>query len=422
MPSTSFVVDKIPKLYTFEAALHKGGRKPLLSDMSLIENAAMVVKSGKVAWTGPRDALPKKFLKLKKRKAQGHVIMPALVDPHTHLVFAGDRSHEFEMRLNGATYQEIADQGGGIQNTMRSTRAASKAELLRTAEERLKIFLKQGVTTIEIKSGYGLTLEDELKCLEVAKKLESSKHATIVKTFLSAHALPPEFKKSGSVATDHDNYTHEVSEKWLPQAVKRKLVDQVDIFVDKGYFSVENAKVLFEQARKLKVPIKIHSDEFEALGATELASEMKALSADHLLAISESGIKTLSKSETTAVLLPTTALFLKADYAPARKLIDGGCRVALGTDFNPGSSPTQDISLVSILAATQLKMSIAEILVAHTVNAAFALGIENQKGSLAVGHDADFIELVSSSPAELIYNFGYRRGPHSVWHRGLKVV
>jgi len=418
----NYVVDKIERLMTLEPAMKKGARRPSTQDYGFIDNAVLVIKSGKVAWVGPRLDLPREFKKFSKRRALGGLVMPGLIDPHTHLVFAGDRSQEFEMRLGGATYQEIAASGGGIKCTMNSTRQASATQLLKLARERLEIFLKQGVTTVEIKSGYGLTLKDETKCLEVAKRLGNLKKATVIKTFLGAHALPPEFDQGPSKEQAHHEYVRTLAYDWLPKLCKKKLVDHVDIFVDEGYFSANEARVLLSAALLNGVQIKIHSDEFKSIGGTDVAIDMNALSADHLLAISEASARRLAQSETTAVLLPTTALFLRAAYAPARKLLDLGARVALGSDFNPGSSPTQDLSLVGILAATQMQMTVPEIVVGHTLAASFALGLQKQKGVLIPGYDADFIELDAASPAELFYRFGQRMGPRAVTHQGRQVV
>jgi imidazolonepropionase len=260
------------------------------------------------------------------------------------------------------------------------------------------------VTTFEVKTGYGLSFESEKKCLEVIKRLKSATRATVMATFLGAHAVPEEFKGR------RKEYIAEVAEHWLPKL--RKLIDFVDIFLDDGYFDVDDAEVLLTAAQKMKIPTKLHADELELTGGTETAVKFGSLSADHLLKIGDAEVAILIQNETTATLLPTTAFFLKTSYAPARKLLDRGARVALATDFNPGTSPTQDISLVGVLSALYMNMRIEEIIVGLTLNGAYALGLQESKGALLPGYDADFILVDGASPAKLFYEFG--RGETSI--------
>jgi imidazolonepropionase len=399
----SFVLDKIGALVTLEGAVEKKGRFLKPQDLGIISEAALVIEGtglkSKVAWVGQRTELPKKYSKLKKVSARGQMVLPGFVDSHTHLVFAGDRSHEFEMRLAGKSYLEIAQAGGGIINSVKATREMSEKDLFKLSSERVETFLKQGVTTLEIKTGYGLSFESEKKCLKVIDKLKRKTSATIRATFLAAHALPMEFKESG-----HKAYIQEVAHDWLPKL--KNYIDFVDIFLDKGYFAKEDAAILFQAAQSLKIATRIHADELALTGGSETAVSFGSLSADHLLKIGEKEMDMLAKSEVTATLLPTTAFFLNEPYGPARGLLDRGARVALATDFNPGTSPTQDVSLVGSLAALQMKMSIEEILVALTLNGAYALGLQNQKGALLPGYDADFILIEAKSPARLFYEFG----------------
>lgn len=397
-----FVLDKIGKLVTLSGAVQKKGRRIESSDLGIIEDGALVVDSqgrkSKVLWSGPRQSIPLRFKKEKKISAQGKMVMPGFVDSHTHLVFAGDRSLEFEMRLEGKSYSEIAQQGGGIVKTVEATRKISESALLKISEERVERFLFQGVTTLEIKTGYGLNFDTEKKLLNIISRLKKKSPVTILSTFLGAHAIPLEFKGR------KEKYVSEVAEKWLP--VLKNHTDFVDIFLDEGYFDIEDAKVLFQKANGLGLKTKIHADELALTGGSETAVKFGSFSADHLLKISDREIKLLAKSETTATLLPTTAFFLKTNYAPARKLLDNGARVALATDFNPGTSPTQDISLVGALAALQMGMRTEEIIVGLTLNGAYALNLEKQKGALLPDYDADFLLFDAESPSKIFYEFG----------------
>jgi imidazolonepropionase len=408
------VIDNIGKLVTMERALQKRGRNLVFDDLSIVEDAAAVIKDqgrkSRIMWVGPRSELPAKFKKTKKINARGQIVMPGLIDSHTHLIFAGDRSREFEMRLAGSTYQEIAASGGGIVNTMDATRKASKADLLKISLKRADLFLKQGVTTFEVKTGYGLDYESELKCLSVIGDLKKKSNATVLSTFLGAHAVPPEFKGRKS------EYVKTLAFEWLPR-LKGKF-DFVDIFVDAGYFERADGEILLSEAVKHGLRVKLHADELELTGGTDLAVRFKALSADHLLKIGEAEILKLAGSEVTATLLPTTAFFLKTEFAPARRLLDTGVRVALATDFNPGTSPTQDVSLVSILAALEMEMRTEEIVAGLTLNGAYALGLENKKGALLPGYDADLVMFQASSLAQLFYEFGHRQPSLKVFANG----
>ena len=399
----SFILDKIGTLITLGGAVQKKGRNIDPEDLGVIHDAAMVIggvgRKSKVLWIGERSKLPTSLKKLKKISAQGKMVLPGFVDSHTHLVFGGDRSQEFEMRLAGKTYQDIAKAGGGIINSVRATRELSQKELFELSKKRVEAFLAQGVTTLEIKTGYGLSFDAEKKCLEVIDSLKKKTNATINATFLAAHALPIEFKEAG-----HRAYVQEIANHWLPKL--KKLSDFVDIFLDQGYFDKDDAKILFEAAKKCNIPTKIHADELALSGGTETAIAFESLSADHLLKIGSKEIKLLAESEVTATLLPTTAFFLNEAFAPARSLLDGGVRVALATDFNPGTSPTQDISLVGLLSALQMKMTIEEIIVGLTLNGAYALGLEKTKGALLPNFDADFFLIEAESPAKLFYEFG----------------
>lgn len=415
------LVSNIGQLITMDGVLEKQGRRIESSDLSIIDNAAMVVKDqgkkSQITWVGSQSDLPTRYKKLKAVDAKGKVVLPGLIDSHTHLVFGGDRSAEFEMRLAGKSYQSIAKEGGGILNTMNATRSMSLASLEKLALARTEEFLKQGVTTVEVKTGYGLDFESEKKCLQVIKNLKSKSKINILSTFLGAHSVPPEYQGQ------REEYVDLVANTWLPKLAK--LCDFVDVFVDRGYFSKENGTLILQKAQKLGIPGKVHADELALTGGSELAVEQRALSADHLLKIKEEQIGLLANSEVTATLLPTTALYLKEAYSPARKLLDAGARVALATDYNPGTSPTQDLSLVALLGALEMGMRTEEILAGLTVNGAYALGLESEKGALVPGYDAEFFMFDGASAAQIFYLFGKSHNPVTVFcggkfHRGAK--
>lgn len=403
----------IKELLSFQGVSKKQGRRPQEEDLGFIRDAALVEDGGRLLYVGPEaEAEP-------TLKAQGQdlgnfqevdlkasTVMPAFVEAHTHLVFAGDRQNEFELRNRGASYQEIAAQGGGILSTVKQTRAASEDELSRSAQERVNRFVRQGVSCLEIKSGYGLDKDTELKMLRAARSVKGPK---VVTTFLGAHALPPEF-------SSHTDYLDYLEAEVLPEVARQKLADRVDIFIEKGFFEQESSKAYLKKAKESGFQVNIHADQLSLSGGTQLAVELGALSADHVIEISDSIIEQLSKSQTVAMLLPAADFYLKCPYPPARKLIDQGACVALATDFNPGSSPTQDLSLVGVLARLQMRMSLVEVLAAYTFGAARSLGLDSERGSLEEGKQADFVVL-DGSWKELFYQIGvhpvistYRKG------------
>ncbi|MEK7689385.1 MAG: imidazolonepropionase, partial [Bdellovibrionota bacterium] len=317
----------------------KDGRKVREEDLGRIEDAALVFTEnddgscGRVVWVGETRKIPREFRKIRSdhvldlERKQG--VIPGLIDCHTHLIFAGNRADEFAERCGGATYEEIAARGGGIMSTVRATRDAPISELVRLGAARLEEARLFGIRTIEIKSGYGLSYEAELKQLEAAKKLKKLfPDFTIQTTFLGAHAFPKEMSR--------EKYLNEILNRMLPEVARRKLADACDVFIDQGYYSLAEGERILTRARELGLKIKIHADELYNTESAALAARLGALSADHLLKISDAGIRALAKSETTAVLLPGTAFYLKAAHAPARKLLDAGVRVAVSTDFNPG--------------------------------------------------------------------------------------
>lgn len=388
----------------------KDGRRVREEDLGRIEDGAVVYRIRKVGkkevplkieWVGPTSELPKKYARVKKKNLRNRqAIIPGMIDCHTHLIFAGDRSDEFALRCGGATYEEIAARGGGIVSTVRATREASPAELEKLAIERIEEMSAYGVRTIEIKSGYGLSLESELKVLSLIPRLRKKfPELTLTATFLGAHAFPKDRKR--------EEYLDEILEKMLPQVAKKKLADSCDVFIDAGYYTVEEGRKILSKAKALGLQVKVHADELADTGSASFAAGIGALSADHLLRVNEDGIQMLAASDTVAVLLPGTAFYLKAAHAPARKLIEAGAAVALSTDFNPGTSMCLSLPAVMTVAALYLGMTRAEILAAVTYNAAKALDLHGRKGTIERGKDADFTVLPFSRFEETYYRFAW---------------
>lgn len=412
------------RLYTLAEAARKQGRRIVAEDLSVIESAALVEHQGRIVWVGPEKRLPKKWATGGKGIEEIHlgarVGIPALVESHTHLIYAGNRAAEFERRNQGESYQSIARSGGGILSTMSHTRKAKPSDLRKLAQERVERFLRQGVTTIEAKSGYALEVEEEFKMLRVAKEL---KRARVVPTFLGAHAIPPEFASA-------EPYIDHLIQEALPRLKSEGLATRVDIFVENGYFPAELAKRYLKAALDEGLDVAVHADQLTHSGgafvATELASSLRrrsvaqVRSAEHLLCIDEKDIDRLAASDVTCVLLPSADLYMNSPYPPARALIDKGARVALATDFNPGSAPSQDVALVGILARVQMKMSLPEVLAAYTVGGAFALGLETRLGSLEAGKLCDFVVL-SGGLEEVFLEVG-RMPIKNVYREGVRLV
>lgn len=346
--------------------------------------------------------------------ARGKTIVPGFVDAHTHLVHGGSRENELAMKLSGKSYMEIHEAGGGILSTVRSTRALSEKELTEKALRSLRVMLQHGTTTVEAKSGYGLDLETELKCLKVAKKLNELQPIQIISTYMGAHATPPEFG-------DTDEYLDFVIERVLPEIKAQGIAEFVDAFCEKGIFSVEQTRRVLSEAKKLGFKLKVHADEIESFGGAELAAELGAISAEHLMAISEQGIEALAKSGTVAVVLPATSFFLMApQYAPAKKMIESGVCVAIATDYNPGSSPTENIQQAMWNACFKMKLSPEQIFRGVTINAAKAICRERIVGSLEKGKQADLLVLNAPSLEYALYHFGVN-SVRQVWKQGKKV-
>lgn len=328
------------------------------------------------------------------------LVLPGLVECHTHTAFAGNRANEFLMRLNGATYEEIAEAGGGINSTVKAVRQSSFEELIRIIKPRIDNFISQGVTALEIKSGYGLSYYDEIKLLQVINYFKKSLPIDIIPTFLGAHTYPLEYKN------DHQNYIKLITDELLPFIIKNNLAEFIDAFCEKSAFSSEEVDRIFSKAKKLGYKIHLHTEQFNNIGGLDTALKHKALSVDHLEVIREEDIHKLAKADVVSVLLPGVSFFLNSNYAPARKLIDEGAVVALSTDYNPGSSNIPSLHFIMSLAALHMKMKAEEIISAVTINAAKAVNLNDKIGSIEIGKQADFSIFDGKDYPEIIYSIG----------------
>jgi imidazolonepropionase len=370
-----------------------------MKTLSVIEHAAVGIKDGKIAFIGNTEEV-KNFRADIVVDAKGKLVSPGLVDPHTHLVFGGSREHEMTLKQKGVPYLEILKNGGGILSTVQATRKASEEELFKKAKFHLNRMLTYGVTTVEAKSGYGLDEDTELKQLRVVKRLHEEHPIDLVSTFLGAHAIPPEYK-------NHPDEFLDNMLNLLDVIQKEQLAEFVDIFCEKEVFSIEQSRRYLLAAKGKGFDVKIHADEIDPLGGTELAVELGAVSGDHLVGASDAGIQQLAASDTVAVLLPGTSFYLgKEKYARARKMIDEGAAVALSTDFNPGSSPTENLQLIMSLAALKLKMTPEEIWHAVTVNAAYAINRGEEAGRIAIERKADIVIWDAPNYAYIPYHYG----------------
>jgi imidazolonepropionase len=366
-----------------------------------IEDAALAIQEGRIAWMGPRGDLPREWEDAEAIDGQGRWATPGFVDPHTHLLFGGDRSQEFNERLHGVTYAELAARGGGIRETMRATRLASVEELVEIGEERLQKLARKGVVHLEAKTGYGLALEAESRLLEAYGELQRRGWSLDV-TLMPAHDLPAEF------AEDPDRYIATVADEWQPELVRRfpGVAKFCDVFVEKGVFTVDHGRRILESGKRLGLTPRIHADEFCHTGGAELAAELGAASADHLMFCSEAGMKAMAAAGVTPTLLPATTLFLgMRDFAPARRMIEAGCRVALASDFNPGSCACLDPLLILRLGCLQLRMTFEEAFTAMTLHAARGLG-RPDLGHLHPGALAKVALWDVKNPLELVYWMG----------------
>ena len=368
-----------------------------------VDNGALAISEGKIAWIGKRNELPADLESktVKVYDGEGGWLTPGLVDCHTHLVYGGSRAREFELRLHEATYEEIARQGGGIRSTVTATREANTESLLKQSAPRLVALMQEGVTTVEIKSGYGLDLETEMRMLRVARELGERYPVTVMPTFLGAHALPPEYEGRSN------QYVDFVCKEVMPQVAARHLAVAVDAFCEGIGFTPEQTERTFKAAKKLGLAVKLHAEQLSDLQGTALAARYGALSADHLEYVSEEGVKAMADSGTVAVLLPGAFYFLRETRVPPIDLLRRySVPIALSTDCNPGSSPTVSLLLMLNMACTLFRLTPEEALAGVTRNGAKALGLQNQIGTLEKGKDADFVNWDIPEPAELAYRLG----------------
>jgi len=368
----------------------------------LIENGAVVISADRIKWVGAEKELPDEFAGLQGKNLEGRLVTPALIDCHTHLVYGGSRATEFELRLNGASYEEIARNGGGILSTVTATRNASEDELLAQSLPRLDAFLAEGVATIEIKSGYGLDIETEIKMLRVARQLGKERSVRVKTSFLGAHAIPPEF--SGKA----DAYIDFVCEEVLPAVHYENLADAVDGFCENIAFSPNQISRVFEKAKSFGLPVKLHAEQLSNLGGATLAAKYGALSADHLEFLDQTGVEVMGESGTVAVLLPGAFYTLhETQLPPLDSLRKAEVPIAIATDCNPGSSPLTSILLCMNMSCTLFRMTPEEALCGVTVVAAQALGIGDEVGTIEVGKKAELAVWNVDQPAELAYRVGF---------------
>ncbi|MGE6260749.1 imidazolonepropionase [Heyndrickxia sporothermodurans] len=404
MTSKPIFIQHANQLITVSGGSERPLTKEKMNALQIIEDGSIWLENGIVKAVGETKELNRQFASRMNEAiildAKGKIVLPGLIDPHTHIVYAGSRENEFNMRLNGATYMEIMNNGGGIHATTTKTRAASHNELLEESKKRLNSFLKHGVTTIEAKSGYGLDWETEKKQLEVAKQLNEEHVIDVVRTFMGAHAVPANYKENP------DEFVRIVIDEMLPEVAKYNLAEFNDVFCERGVFTPEQSMRILVAGKNYGLIPKIHADEIEPYEGAELAAEVGAISADHLLRASDQGIKKMADKGVIGVLLPGTAFFLMADSARGRKMIDEGVPVALSTDCNPGSSPTTSLPFIMNLACMKMGMTPAEAIVACTINAAHAINRGKEIGSLEVGKKADVVMMDVPNYMQLQYHYG----------------
>lgn len=378
-------------------------REKSLSEMNLLRDAWLLVEDGIIADYGLMSELELKLPQLPREivDATGKIVLPAWCDSHTHLVFAGSREHEFVDKIRGLSYAEIAAKGGGILHSARKLADTPEEVLFSQAWERLQAVAKLGTGSIEIKSGYGLSVEAELKMLRVIKKLKERSSLQIKATFLGAHAFPLAYKE------DHAAYIRSLTDEMLPVIAAEGLADYIDVFCEQGFFSPGEMETVCRAGQQYGLPAKLHIHQLSSNGGLQKAIELGALSVDHLETMTEQDIRDLAGASTIGTLLPTAAFFLRMPYQPARALIDSGCAIALASDYNPGSSPSGNMNFVVALSCIQMKMLPAEAIQAATINGAFAMGVEKTSGSMAVGKRADLILTTPVPSLEYLpYAFG----------------
>jgi imidazolonepropionase len=387
-----------------------------LRELSIIENGAMFIRDGRIEKVGKREDIePLLTADCEVVDAANRIVLPGFVDAHTHPVFAGNRANEFELRASGATYEQIALAGGGIRSTVRNTRAASEDELVVSGKRYAEWFLRCGTTTVEAKSGYGLTVEDELKMLRAIRRLNDETPLSYVPTFLGAHVVPEEFNGNSG------GYVDLIVEEMLPRVATENLAEFCDVFCEVGAFTVEESRRILTAAKQFGLKLRVHADQLSLGGGSALAAELGAVTADHLEQADQSAIRNLQSAFVQPVLLPCSVLMIGSQkYANARAMIEAGLAVVIATDFNPGSSPVASMLLALTLASTQLKMTPAEAITAATINAAYSLGRGNEIGSLEPGKRADVVIHDCGDYRELAYFAGLEH-PHAVFVNGKNV-
>lgn len=370
-----------------------------MNSLSLLTDHSILLEGNKI-----KDIITNKKAEKKKFDIEidltGKTVLPGLIDCHTHTAFAGSRANEFRMKLQGATYEEIAKAGGGINKTVQSVRSSSFEELVKIIKPRINYFIRQGITTLEIKSGYGLCYYDEIKLLQVINQLKKETQIEIVPTFLGAHTFPPEYKN------DEEKYLSIIITEMLPYIVEKKLAEFCDVFCEKTAFSANQTEQIFAASAKQGLSLKLHSEQFNNIGGVDIALKYNATSIDHLEVITDEDLQKLSKTDIVSVLLPGVSFFLGYGFAPARKIIENNGIVALSTDYNPGSSHIADLNLIMSLACLKMKMTVEETISAVTINAAKALKREKECGSIEIGKKADFAIFNTTDYADLVYNVG----------------
>ena len=413
----SKIVSTLAFLHASQLIALSGPNRPRLgkelSDVGIIHDGGILIRDGKIDIVGKSHEIEKKADDAEVVDLGGRVALPGFVDAHTHLVFAGNRLEDFERRARGETYEQIAKASGGIGSTVEKTRAASEAELVAAAKKHADWFLQCGTTTVEAKSGYGLTLEDELKILRVMRRLNDETQLEIVPTFLGAHAVPREMSPEG--------YVDLVINEMLPGAAKEKLAEFCDVFCERGYFDIEQSRKILTAAKKLELKLRGHVDQLSNSGGAKLMAELGAATADHLEKTDKQGIAALKAANVQPVLLPGSVYALgSTSYPRAREMIEAGLAVVLATDFNPGSSPTPSMPMVLSLACTQMKMSPAEAITAATINAAHSLNRGDKIGSLESGKMANVTVFDCEDYRELAYWFGIPQ-THAIYVRGKQI-
>lgn len=409
-PTADFVLRNAGELVTCAPRYADGlgavtdGLPACADGLGVIPKGALAAAAGRVVWVGPTSALDEAVTvgpHTEVLDAGGRVVMPGLVECHTHLVFGGDRAAEFQLRVAGKSYTEIAEAGGGIRSTVAATRAASREELVERGRRNLDSFLRFGVTTLEAKSGYGLTVDHEIRLLEIYRELDATHAVDVVSTLLAAHVVPPEY------AGDADGYVDLIVGELIPEVARRRLAVFCDAFCEQGAFTLEQCRRVLEAGRAHGLRPKLHADQLTNGGGAELAAGVGAVSADHLDRVSPAGIAAMAAAGVTAVLLPGAVFFLGLhDFSPARDMVAAGVRVALSTDFNPGTCYTENVFLMGTIASAYQHLEVREVLLGLTYNAACALGLQSEVGSLEAGKRADLVVLNAERHEEIPYHFG----------------